>query len=424
MIQTDTHTYSERFESIPKFLVGMHHLTLWCFCMFSFALFSCAFPTGVSATLSTLAFLTAIPVFVYRFRSDQWTLFEKTGFLLFIWLLITVLWSDRSSGTNVTALSEYRLFFMIPIIASCLAINARSVRYVLASICMGLLVALIASYLLNAGMLEVSGAQYSLANRIFHGFIMAVFFVICGYFTVQGAWWVRVFAFILMVVIAYNVLNIETGRTGILQIVALSVALPFIFLPLKRAVLFFFASVCLLVLAYHHLDRFESVVDRTLHNAENAVVQNDTRSSAGKRIEFYRGALKIIETAPMFGVGVGDVSTSFANAYKEGRIKVLTDNVHSEYLNMTLAGGVLGLLCFAAFLASLGWSGVRMLRDGFPQGSLLIGLCILVSISALFNSTIKDYGEKHALLVLLTMGAVWLRSLELLAHPVDAQECR
>ena len=53
------------------------------FIAFSFVMFSCLFPTGFSATFSTLSFLFALPIFFYRISSVNLNLIELVGLLLF-----------------------------------------------------------------------------------------------------------------------------------------------------------------------------------------------------------------------------------------------------------------------------------------------------------------------------------------------------
>ena len=96
------------------------------FIAFSFVMFSCGFPTGFSATFSTLAFLFALPIFFYRFALIELSLVEKAGLLLFGWLTLSIVWSQTALLDSVGYLSEYRIYFMLPVFITALTLNEKT----------------------------------------------------------------------------------------------------------------------------------------------------------------------------------------------------------------------------------------------------------------------------------------------------------
>ena len=157
---------------------------------------------------------------------------------------------------------------------------------------------------------------------------------------------IRIGAIGVAVLTIYNVLNIETGRTGFLQVISVS----FIFLMLsfsriQVAVLALVRAVTLGV-AYVSLDQFNAQVDRTLINLEGVLVNDNYQTSTGFRLEMYRGSIQIGADNPLGGVGVGDVVAELENRADSGQVRILFDNVHSEFLNMLVAGGCLRCCCF------------------------------------------------------------------------------
>ncbi|MDC3279076.1 O-antigen ligase family protein [Litorivicinus sp.] len=378
------------------------------FIAFSFVMFSCWFPTGFSASFSTFAFLFALPLFFSLVDWARISLFEKAGLVLFAWLLLSVFWSEATVLDSLVYLSEYRLYFMLPIFATALLYLPKTQKWALYAAVLGATVALITSYGLGLGWWKIEGAHLSLANRIYHGFIMSALLLIALLVARNSSGVFRVAALVIAILTAYNVLNIETGRTGYLQIIAVS----FIFVVLNFSRLQ--ASVLALVTAfgfvaaYVSLDQFNTRVDQTLTNLEQLMVNDDYHSSAGHRLEFYRGAIQIGADNPVGGVGVGDVVAELESRANSGQIRVLTDNVHSEFMNMLIAGGVPALLLFSAFVVLIAWVGFQYRKSNRAVGDALIGISIIVFVSALFNSTIKDYGEKHALLIMLSLLAAKL----------------
>ena len=374
------------------------------FIAFSFVMFSCWFPTGFSATFSTFAFLFALPLFISRIdKVVKISLFEKVGLVLFGWLLLSIFWSQAGVMDSLGYLSEYRLYFMVPVFAAALLYLPKTQEWALYLAVLGAVVALITSYGLGFGWWKIEGALNSLANRIYHGFIMSALLLVALLIARHAHGAFRIGAVVVAVLTAYNVLNIETGRTGFLQVIAVSFI--FVLLSVSRLKAAMLASIAFVGLgvAYLSLDQFNAQVDLTLDNIERMVVNDDYESGVGFRIEAYRGAIQIGTENPWRGVGVGDVVTELQTLARSGQIRIMTDNVHSEFMNMLIAAGIPALLLFSAFVLSIAWVGFQYRKVDRASGDAFIGISVIIFMSALFNSTIKDYGEKHALLIILSL---------------------
>ena len=209
-------------ETIPTWMRYIERAFAFNFIAFSFVMFSCWFPTGFPSTLSTLAFIFAIPIFLFKIKAAELELnnFEKTGLALFVWLLLSVLWSDAILIESLGFLSEYRIYFMLPVFIAALSLNGNTPRLSLFAAMSGAFIALVTSYGLGLDWWEIEGALNSLANRIYHGFIMAIFLLLTLLFARKSDSVGRIVFSCVAVLIIYNVLNIETGRTGYLQIIS------------------------------------------------------------------------------------------------------------------------------------------------------------------------------------------------------------
>lgn len=390
-------------ETIPIWLRYSERAFTFNFVAFAFVMFSCWFPTGFSATFSTFAFLFALPIFFHHFRSVELNRFELAGLVLFGWLLLSVFWSDSDLSDSLAYLSEYRFYFMLPVLTSVLALKEQTQRWTFVAAMLGASVALVTSYGLGFGWWKIEGVQFSLGNRIYHGFIMSSFFLACLLIAREARGMTRVLAGFIALSVAYNVLNIETGRTGYLQVVCVCLAFTVLTFNRIQAVLAFIAALILFGVSYLSFERFSDQVNHTLINAKKVIVSDDYHSSGGYRLEFYKEAIKIGVDHPMTGVGVGDVVSTLRARAEAGEMRVLTDNVHSEFLNMLVAGGVPALSLFAIFLIFVAYSGFTIRQRSCCLGDALIGLGVIIFVSAVFNSTIKDYGEKHALLIMLSI---------------------
>lgn len=72
-------------------------------------------------------------------------------------------------------------------------------------------------------------------------------------------------------------------------------------------------------------------------------------SSVFQRVEYIKASLNIIKDNPIIGVGTGDIVDAFANYYEETNSKLRPEyrfRSHNQYLAMTVAFGVIGLIWF------------------------------------------------------------------------------
>jgi hypothetical protein len=105
-----------------------------------------------------------------------------------------------------------------------------------------------------------------------------------------------------------------------------------------------------------------------------------------QRIEYWKTGLKIIQKNWMFGVGTGDVQTSFDKQYdQDNSILTPTNRVrtHNMYLTVWITFGILGLLVFLIFL----WS---YFKENFKNKEILAIMFICVScVTFLIEDTIE-----------------------------------
>ena len=375
-----------------------------CFAAFSFAIFSCLFPTGFVSTFSTLAFLFAIPVVFSRLTVKGLTEFELVGLILFSWLALSILWSEASIQNSLIFLSEYRVFLVLPVFILALECDDDILRRYLSVALAGAGCALVASYLLGFGFITLEGARYSLGNRIFHGFIMSMLYWSCLMYARESSGTLRYAAIVVAVMCAYSVINIEIGRTGYIQILTMTAVFVVVSFRWKTGLSLLLSAVLVLTIAYSGLDRFQSRVDNTIYTIEQYFQFDNPSSSAGERFELYRTGLSVGWQNPVLGVGIGDVSDKLSDLYEQGKLRVpeKTDNIHNEFINILMIGGFTALAMFFWFLFVMAKLGIDQRKVVPWLGDSMIATVALIVVSGLFNSVIKDYGEKHVLLIVIS----------------------
>ncbi|MBI4677466.1 MAG: O-antigen ligase family protein [Elusimicrobia bacterium] len=84
------------------------------------------------------------------------------------------------------------------------------------------------------------------------------------------------------------------------------------------------------------------------------------------RLGMYRGALSLLSDFPLWGVGLGAVAGAFP-PYKDPVVQGVVDHVHSDWLELPLESGVLGLSAWVIGLSLLArWFWLRS-RDRKPE---------------------------------------------------------
>ena len=150
-------------------------------------------------------------------------------------------------------------------------------------------------------------------------------------------------------------LFINEGRTGQLAFVAGIFATVFIHyrFTLKSLFISFLLILAIFSSAYTFSDTFHSRVQAAKHDIMQ-INKGQLNSSWGIRVAMYTVAADILKEHPLVGVGVGD----FRDAAKEALEKndhgfpkeviafIPKYHFHSQYLNVLVQGGIIGLLLF------------------------------------------------------------------------------
>lgn len=381
----------------------------FCVCFLAFGIGSCLFKTFFASLFSVLVY--AYSIFIY-FRSERvgsQPLFIKIGLVLFSYILLSITWSQVGILDSLRFVSEYRSFILIPLVG--FALYSSRVQSDLALFfAVGCVIAVVVSYGLGFDLYRITGAELSLANRIFHGLLVSIFTysLLVAAISSQSVN-LKIFLYILATLCAYNIINIETGRTGYILIFALTSLIIFLANKPPKAVLYFFGLIGFGFIALFSFESFGARVSYTLGNVyeilfgDSAAVLN---TSAGNRIEFYTKAFYFGLENPFFGVGVGDVELLLASKYQSGEIGVLTDNVHNEYMNMFLIGGFPLVILYVAYLVALFIYGFKFTEQSKGIGWMFMGVAVWLALASLFNSSIKDFWDKQ--LIILVVG--WLIS--------------
>lgn len=87
-----------------------------------------------------------------------------------------------------------------------------------------------------------------------------------------------------------------------------------------------------------------------------------TENPITQRVAMYRGGLKMLGDAPVFGSGLGSLISGFPY-YQDPYLQDLVDHVHSDWLELAVESGLLGFTLFTAAISIFGFKIYRAWKD-------------------------------------------------------------
>lgn len=189
---------------------------------------------------------------------------------------------------------------------------------------------------------------------------------------------------IVLISIFLIMLNSRTGF--ILMVISYLWILIDMFFVRKRKVLAI--STALIVSLSLLLVLNTNILSQRYNNAINNIGQNNNiepeMSSMSQRNFIYSNSLNLISENIVFGVGTGDVKSTFENLYERENIHFHSYlNAHNQYLQTTIALGLIGLLIL---LSLFFFPMIKMIRE---KEFFFLTIFLLIGFSFLFESMLE-----------------------------------
>lgn len=268
-----------------------------------------------------------------------------------------------------------------------------SLNSFLVAICITCILSILKDADLIAGVEDPGEVFY---NHIITGFMVAVAAYISGLFAFQHKGRLRVIYLMMLVLTTYQVLFINTGRTGYV-VYFLLIALLFLQkLSLKHAAIGVLMFSGAIVLAYTQSITMQIRVHALVQDVQ-FFKENNPNTSLGFRIQFHNYAKSLFIEHPITGIGTAGFKYSFAqsNAIPVWG-KELTDP-HSQYWMTLSEQGIIGLVLLLTFLGSLFITSFK-LKETKP---ILLGILLAFCVGS-FSDTILCYSTAGYLLIVLS----------------------
>jgi O-antigen ligase len=185
-----------------------------------------------------------------------------------------------------------------------------------------------------------------------------------------------------------NMMFVVVSRTALVTMPIMLAVFALLHLKRRSIVVILCATTVLAGLAWTISPRLQSTTERFWSDYRLYKEQNSP-TSLGLRLEFWRKSLRFISEAPIFGHGTGSIRGLFVEAAvdQSGAAAEVIANPHNQTLNVAIQWGVIGVaVLYAMWLVHL----LLFRGEGLAAW---IGLMVVVQniFTSLFNSHLFDF---------------------------------
>jgi len=133
----------------------------------------------------------------------------------------------------------------------------------------------------------------------------------------------------------------------------------------------------------------------------------------GGRVFIWKNALRVIQEAPVFGVGQGNFKAAYCSHLRMDIPEIRKHaHAHNDLLNVAAISGVPGAIFFLGmWVAAIGyfWKGRRRAREAGSQGGIVLAALagsIVFFITSFFEATFADE-EVRQMLMFIWAAGLW-----------------
>ena len=324
------------------------------------------------------------------------TLWGKAAIAFFTFILIACFWSEAPYSMRWMVVGKYFKVIYLPIFTAGF-INAQTRKWSINSYLLAIFITCIISFLKSINVIPPGGDPGEVFyNHIVTGFLVALGAYLSGLYAFETKGWPRILYVLMVCLTTYQVLFINTGRTGYIIYCILAALLLMQKLSIKKALLAVVIFSALIALAYTASNTMQLRVHDLLKDIKQ-LQHNNENTSLGYRIQFHSYAKALFESHPLIGIGTGGFKYRFATDNPVPAWGLELTDPHSQYWMMLAEQGLIGLLLLLFFLASLFMSAFK-LTETRP---ILLGILISFCIGAL-SDTILCYSAAGYALVFMS----------------------
>lgn len=354
------------------------------------------------AKLLLLGCVIAVPLLAKNLPKNgaplakTWTL--PAVALVLLAFALSLLWTVAPQQEALGSLAKYgKLVIIIAMMA--LIRERREAVYALGAFALSQLLVVASSWLLFVHLpVAWATSRTTLSHyTVFSGYLdqgimSAVFAAVCWHLRglVPGRYGPQAAVAVAVVSLA-NVFFVMAGRSGqVVGVAMLSLAIMWQ-LPKKYRIVVAVLPFLLMLLLFVSSPTMRERLTLLKTEVQAYSPKQDTNTSSGVRLTFWRTAAQLIAQRPLAGAGIGSWSTEYNRIERQknpGHKDIDPNgNPHQEYLYWGVQLGIPGLLLFAAFLLSV-------LRDTMkmeaPYARAAQSALLALAVCCLFNASLYD----------------------------------
>lgn len=363
-----------------------------------------AFFLPISPTLKSIFLVCSVLLLIVtcdykkQLRYTFNTFWGRSALALVTFILIACLWSQAPSDLQWSVVGKYAKVLYLPILVLGF-IDPRTRKWTINSYLAVIFITCLLSVLKAKGVLSIGNSDFQgevFYNHIVTGFLVAFGSYLAGIYAYQHQGRLRFTYLLTLLFFSYQIIFINTGRTGYLLYFILMILLFVQIFSLKKALLVTLFFCALFILGYSQSNMMQIRVHNLVEDVK-LLKQNKENTSLGFRIQFHNYAQSLFLTHPLGGIGTGGFKYNFSqNNPIPAWGQELTDP-HSQYWLTLCEQGVIGLSLLLLFLSSL-WITSFKLDETRP---ILLGILTAFCVGA-FSDTILCYSIVGYLLVLMS----------------------
>jgi len=292
---------------------------------------------------------------------------QKFLIALFAYILLlfsSLFWVEEENLKN--GLEYLRKFlYILPLVALYTSIKKEYIHYTLSAFLLAMSISVVTSMGMVAGLYTGKTAvSFFISNHIIYSFFLSFTTLMLISLTIYEKNKKLQLFYATLIPLFLTVLFFSEARTGqLIFFIGLFVLLFMIIKQkLKAFLLFGLGSTLIFLLAYNYNERFEHRMD-LIGSDLSHISKGNICNSLGGRVFTWKVASTIAKDDPLLGLGVADHTKYLKNAMEEDKtfaqchvLKDMIDYFHSQYIEVSSAIGIIGLMIFLSifyFLAQL-----------------------------------------------------------------------
>lgn len=345
----------------------------------------------------------------------------RSSLVLFAVLCASVAWSEAQSDIAWQWVSKYKKLLLIPLVAPFFQEREHKILFfkgLLASLVIGLFI----SYLNYFRITSIGNCpSYGCST---HSYITLAM-LNCLLLLISSAYLFfsvtskrdKLYAFLLATLTLINVMFVLPSRTGQLMVFCLIASSPFFvwgvpeFADRHKKGNFLICMILLMGLLGGSVfvlkgSRLVESIQKIVVYKEEALRSTDLNVAVDVRSEMFRKTLVLITEKPFLGWGAGGQEAELIHMSGQGMTeneKYIFANPHNEYLTWAVQTGVLGLVVFLYWLATV-WRQTLKVEDSISR-AIMAGWLLIFTLGCFFNSFLLDFSEGYTTVLLIAVSA-------------------